>query len=172
MGDTIVGVQFGILSPEDIRKRSVVEVTTDKTYLSGQPAPNGVFDARFGVIENGKVCPTCKQTNQHCPGHFGHIELARPVYLYQFFETIEKLCNLVCLNCSKLLMPETDLAKIKSTGGARFKDIRDNMPKRPQKCPHCESAVFSKIAKVIGKAASTPTRIDSASVFKNHGHGL
>jgi DNA-directed RNA polymerase II subunit RPB1 len=154
MGDTIVGVQFGILSPEDIRKRSVVEVTTDKTYLSGQPAPNGVFDARFGVIENGKVCPTCKQTNQHCSGHFGHIELARPVYLYQFFETVEKLCNLICLNCSKLLMPETELEKIKSTGGARFKDVRDNMPKKPAKCPHCDSALFSKVAKVVGKAAS------------------
>jgi DNA-directed RNA polymerase II subunit RPB1 len=51
-------------------------------------------------------------------------------------------------------MPETELEKIKSTGGARFKDIRDNMPKRPQKCPHCESMIFSKIAKVVGKAAS------------------
>jgi hypothetical protein len=101
MGDTIVGVQFGIANPEDIRKRSVVEVTTDKTYQSNQPIPNGVFDARFGVIENGKVCPTCKQTNQHCPGHFGHITLARPVYLYQFFDTVEKLCNVICLNCSK-----------------------------------------------------------------------
>jgi DNA-directed RNA polymerase subunit A' len=83
MGDTIIGVQFGIANPEDIRKRSVVEVTTDKTYQSGQPVPNGVFDSRFGVIENGKVCPTCKQTNQLCPGHFGHIELARPMYLYR-----------------------------------------------------------------------------------------
>jgi DNA-directed RNA polymerase beta' subunit len=56
MGDTIVGVQFGIANPDDIVKRSVVEVTTDKTYLSGNPAPNGVFDSRFGeVIENGKV---------------------------------------------------------------------------------------------------------------------
>ncbi|NDB65957.1 MAG: hypothetical protein EB168_09875, partial [Euryarchaeota archaeon] len=72
MGDTIVGVQFGIANPDDIIKRSVVEVTTDKTYQSGQPVPNGVFDSRFGVIENGKVCPTCKQTNQYCPGHFGH----------------------------------------------------------------------------------------------------
>ena len=81
MGDTIVSVQFGIANPDDIRKRSVVQVTTDKTYQSNQPVPNGVFDGRFGVIENGKVCPTCKQTNQLCPGHFGHIELARPVYL-------------------------------------------------------------------------------------------
>jgi DNA-directed RNA polymerase II subunit RPB1 len=151
MGDTIVGVQFGISNPEDIRKRSVVEVTTDKTYQSNQPVPNGVFDSRFGVIENGKVCPTCKQTNQFCPGHFGHIQLARPVYLYQFFDTIEKLANLICLNCSKPVIAEfTTNAK----GAARFKEIRDSMGKRPTACTHCATPLFTKIAKVNGKAAT------------------
>ncbi len=154
MGDTIVGVQFGIANPEDIRKRSVVEVITDKTYQSNQPVANGVFDPRFGVIDNGKECPTCKQTNQFCPGHFGHIELARPVYLYQFFDTIEKLCNLICLNCSKPLMAEEDLDAIKTSGIARFKEIRDTMGKRPKACTICNTIVFDKIAKVVGKAAT------------------
>lgn len=153
MGDTIVGVQFGISNPEDIRKRSVVEVTTDKTYQSQLPVPNGVFDARFGVIENGKVCPTCKQTNQLCPGHFGHIELARPVYLYQFFDTTEKLANLICLNCSKPLMAYENLDKMSSKGMARFKEVRDTM-KRPDACANCETKTFSKVAKVVGKAAT------------------
>ena len=154
MGDIIIGVQFGIANPEDIRMRSVVEVTTDKTYQSNQPVSNGVFDSRFGVIENGKVCPTCKQTNQFCPGHFGHIQLARPVYLYQFFDTIEKLANLICLNCSKPLMTYDDLDSIKSSGMARFKEIRDNMGKRPAECANCQTSVFTKIAKVVGKAAT------------------
>ena len=149
MGDTIVGVQFGIANPEDIRKRSVVEVTTDKTYQSNQPIPNGVFDARFGVIENGKVCPTCKQTNQHCPGHFGHITLARPVYLYQFFDTIEKLCNAICLSCSKPFAYGDESL----TGMAKFKDLRDNL-KRPPACTNCGTATFYKVAKVVGKAAT------------------
>jgi DNA-directed RNA polymerase II subunit RPB1 len=154
MGDTIVGVQFGIANPEDIRKRSVVEVTTDKTYLSGQPAPNGVFDTRFGVIENGKECPTCKQTNQFCPGHFGHIQLARPVYLYQFFDTTERLCNLICLGCSKPLLDDDNLNSIKSAGGARFKEVRDALSKRPAQCPSCNTPVFAKVIKSVGKAAS------------------
>jgi len=154
MGDTIVSVQFGIANPEDIRKRSVVEVSTDKTYQSGQPVPNGVFDARFGVIENGKVCPTCKQTNQSCPGHFGHIELARPVYLYQFFDTVEKLANLICLNCSKPLMKYELLDAMSSSGMARFKEVRENI-KKPNACcaPHCGGAVFEKVARVAGTVA-------------------
>ena len=152
MGDTIVGVQFGIANPDDIVKRSVVEVTTDKTYLSGNPAPNGVFDSRFGVIENGKVCPTCKQTNQYCPGHFGHITLARPVYLYQFFDVIEKLCNCICLNCSvPLAYPSPE----SPPGMGRFKEVRDILgKKKPMMCPLCTTPVFSKVYKVVGKAAS------------------
>jgi len=152
MGDTIVGVQFGIANPDDIVKRSVVEVTTDKTYLSGNPAPNGVFDSRFGVIENGKVCPTCKQTNQYCPGHFGHITLARPVYLYQFFDVIEKLCNCICLNCSVPLARSNPDAP---PGMGRFKEIRDILAKKkPNLCPSCNTTVFAKVSKVVGKAAS------------------
>ena len=158
MGDTIIGVQFGIANPDDIVKRSVVEVTTDKTYQGSQPIPNGVFDARFGVIENGKVCPTCKQTNQFCPGHFGHIRLARPVYLYQFFDMIEKLANVICLNCSKPLASPEDMGYLKSSGLGRFKEVRDlrpnPRPKEPFECRHCQTPIFKKVAKVLGKAAT------------------
>jgi DNA-directed RNA polymerase II subunit RPB1 len=161
MGDTIIGVQFGIANPDDILKRSVVEVTTDKTYQSGQPVPNGVFDSRFGVIENGKVCPTCKHTNQFCPGHFGHITLARPVYLYQFFDWIEKLANIVCLNCSHVILGEDQLETLKSSGLARFKEVRDLItklrnqgPVKPSTCSNCSTPFFRKIARVAGKAAT------------------
>jgi DNA-directed RNA polymerase II subunit RPB1 len=152
MGDTIIGVQFGIANPEDIRKRSVVEVTTDKTYQSGQPVPNGVFDSRFGVIENGKVCPTCKQTNQLCPGHFGHIELARPMYLYQFFDTVEKLCNVICLNCSKPILAAEVLDSLTTKGMARFKEVRDQTKYTPV-CTTCETPMFAKVSKIAGTAA-------------------
>ena len=163
MGDTITGVQFGIANPDDILKRSVVEVTTDKTYQSGQPVPNGVFDSRFGVIENGKVCPTCKHTNQFCPGHFGHITLARPVYLYQFFDWIEKLSNIVCLNCSNVILEEavSQIEKLTSKGLERFKDAREIVAKvrtqgadKPTACSTCSTPFFKKIARVAGKAAT------------------
>jgi DNA-directed RNA polymerase II subunit RPB1 len=163
MGDTITGVQFGIANPDDILKRSVVEVTTDKTYQSGQPVPNGVFDSRFGVIENGKVCPTCKHTNQFCPGHFGHITLARPVYLYQFFDWIEKLSNIICLNCSNIILSDATelIGKLTSKGIERFKDAREIVAKvrtqgleKPSECSTCKTSFFRKIARVAGKAAT------------------
>ena len=127
MGDTIIGVQFGIANPDEIVSRSVVEVTTDKTYQGGTPVPGGVFDSRFGVIENGKVCATCKQTNLLCPGHFGHIRLSRPVYLYQFLDSIRNVLQVVCLSCSNPYMTDEQLNEIPKTltGMDRFAAVRE-----------------------------------------------
>jgi len=163
MGDTIIGVQFGIANPEDILSRSVVEVITDKTYQAGAPVPGGVFDSRFGVIENGKVCPTCKQTNALCPGHFGHISLARPVYLYQFLDTIQKILQNVCLTCSNPYLPDEELEKIEKihTGMDRFNAVREKTAnyktrelKASSTCPHCESPLLKKAEKAEGTVAS------------------
>ena len=65
----ICGVQFSISSPEEILKRSVVEVTQTILYESnGDPVIGGLFDPRMGVIDHGKICPTDNLDNRFCPG--------------------------------------------------------------------------------------------------------
>ena len=39
----IIGIQFGLLSPEEIIKNSVVEVTSRDTYNNGKPVIGGLF---------------------------------------------------------------------------------------------------------------------------------
>jgi len=157
MGDVIIGVQFGIANPEEIVKRSVVQVVTDKTYQAEKPVPGGVFDARFGVIENGKICPTCKQTNILCPGHFGHIQLARPVYLYQFVDPLIKILQLICHNCSIPYLPETELEIIagRVKGLDRFNEVRERTADykkelRDSGCAHCGTPTITKVIKEEG----------------------
>ena len=70
----IIGVQFSVMSPDEIRNRSVVEVTRHETYDKDTPVIKGLFDIRMGSTEMNKVCGTCHQNNILCPGHFGHIE--------------------------------------------------------------------------------------------------
>ena len=82
--ESIVGVQFSIFSPEEIERSSVVEITSHITHEGNEPKIGGLFDPRMGVLDNGKVCRTCAQTNHGCPGHFGHYRLTRPVYYIQF----------------------------------------------------------------------------------------
>ena len=162
MGDTIIGVQFGVANPEDILSRSVVEVKTDKTYQGDVPAIGGVFDARFGVTEQGRICPTCKQTHLLCPGHFGHIRLARPTYLYQFIEVVQKLLGVVCLSCSNPYLPDDYLEAIEkdTKGTQRFNAVREATTtykerdlKESLACGHCGSQLIKKVARQEGTVA-------------------
>ena len=54
----IIGIQFSILSPDEIRNNSVVEVTNRDTYINNKPVLGGLFDPRMGVLEPGIICPT------------------------------------------------------------------------------------------------------------------
>ena len=49
-------------------------------------------------------CLTCTGTMNECPGHFGHIELAKPVYHIGFLTKTIKLLRCVCFYCSKMLI--------------------------------------------------------------------
>ena len=122
--EPIVGIQFGIFSPEEIERRSVVEITNAGTFDGSEPRIGGLFDPRMGVLDNGKTCRSCGQTNHNCPGHFGHYKLARPVYYIQFFPTIMNIMNCVCIRCSKLLIDkELNKAVLKKKGEARWRAV-------------------------------------------------
>ena len=110
---SIEGVQFSILDSASIKRMSVCEITSTDTYSGSEPIIGGLFDSRMGVIENDKICKTCMQKNAFCPGHFGHINLARPVFHSQFFDTVRKLLRCVCYRCSALLIDPEDEAVCK-----------------------------------------------------------
>ena len=100
----IIGVQFSILSPDEIRKNSVVQITSPDTYINNKPVIGGLFDPRMGVLEPGLLCPTDGLTYIDTPGYFGHIELARPVFFIQYLKEIIKIPKCICFKCSKLLI--------------------------------------------------------------------
>ena len=66
----VKGIQFSVLSPEEIIKRSVVEINKTDTYAGSEPIVSGLFDSRMGVLEHNRICCTCEQKNIFCPGHF------------------------------------------------------------------------------------------------------
>ena len=122
--EPIVGIQFGIFSPDEIEKRSVVEITNAGTYDGNEPRISGLFDPRMGVLDNGKTCRSCGQTNHHCPGHFGHFRLARPVYYIQFFPLVLNVLSCVCIRCSKLLVDKALHPNMsKRRGEARWRQM-------------------------------------------------
>lgn len=53
------------------------EVMDEATH---KPKMGGLMDPRMGTIDRNFKCQTCGEGMSECPGHFGHIELARPVF--------------------------------------------------------------------------------------------
>ena len=120
----IIGIQFSMLSPEEIRKGSVAEITSKEAYINNKPVINGLFDPRMGVLEPGLICPTDGLDYMQTPGYAGHIELACPVFYIQYLSTIQKVARCVCFKCSKLLISKNKYKQaLKMQNQARWKYV-------------------------------------------------
>ena len=106
LNQTVKRVQFGILSPDEIRRMSVTEggIKYPEIYEGGKPKLGGLMDPRQGVIDRSARCQTCAGNMNAGPGHFGHIDLAKPVYHIGFIQKTMKILRCVCFYCSKLLV--------------------------------------------------------------------
>ena len=60
-----------------VAKIEYPEVMDETTH---KPKIGGLMDPRLGTIDRNFKCQTCGEGMSECPGHFGHIELARPVF--------------------------------------------------------------------------------------------
>ncbi|KAK9451487.1 DNA-directed RNA polymerase II subunit RPB1 [Limtongia smithiae] len=109
---TVKEIQFGILSPEEIKAMSVAKIeypeTMDETRQ--RPRVGGLNDSRLGSIDRNFKCETCGEGMTECCGHFGHIELAKPVFHIGFIAKIKKICEAVCFHCGKLKLDESNAA--------------------------------------------------------------
>ena len=134
MPSRIIGVQFSMLSPEEIRRSSVVEVTSRDTYKNNAPEPNGLFDPRMGVLEPRTICPTDGYTYIDTPGYFGHIELARPVLFIQHIKEIMKISKCICFKCSKLKLNKEQHSHAMNMTSEKRWDYVYNIASKVKRC--------------------------------------
>jgi len=124
--ETIKGIQFSLLSPDEIIKRSVCEVIKTDTYAGNEPVVNGLFDIRMGALELNRLCGTCGLKASLCPNHMGHIVLETPLYHIMFYDITRKLLKCMCFHCSKLLVSEDTTDKNFKEEIIRIKNIKNN----------------------------------------------
>jgi DNA-directed RNA polymerase subunit A' len=151
MSKVIDAIQFGLLSPDEVRRLSVVEIGTSDTYdEDGAPIAGGLMDQRLGTLEPRQRCRTCGNISINCPGHFGHIELAVPVVHVEFAKQIYKVLGSTCRGCGSILLDEDTKEKLRAQ---RHKDIemfgkvsdetsaeimkQAKKYKRHKECPYC-----------------------------------
>ncbi|KQC03835.1 MAG: DNA-directed RNA polymerase subunit A' [Methanoculleus sp. SDB] len=132
-------IEFGLLSPKEIRKMSIRKIIWADTYDDdGFPYPQGLMDLGLGVIDPGLRCKTCDQKASDCPGHFGHIELAKPVIHVGYTRLIRKLLRVTCRNCSRLLLSPSEVEKLLGPDDLRTENVSEKDIKKERVCPHCD----------------------------------
>lgn len=101
-------IQFGLFSPEETKNMSVCHIEYPETMdeVRHRPREKGLNDPKLGTTDRGTFCGTCGEKQEFCPGHFGHIELAVPVFHVGFITKIKKILESVCHNCGKLKTDE------------------------------------------------------------------
>ena len=87
----------------------MVQIEHAETMERGKPKPGGLSDPRLGTIDRKIKCDTCMAGMAECPGHFGHLELAKPMFHIGFIKTVLSIMRCVCFNCSKILADEVSL---------------------------------------------------------------
>ncbi|MCA1819732.1 MAG: DNA-directed RNA polymerase subunit A', partial [Halobacteriales archaeon] len=162
-------MEFGLLSPKEIRGLSATKVITADTYDDdGFPIEMGLMDPRLGVIEPGLRCKTCGQKVGDCPGHFGHIDLAMPVIHVGFVRVVRDILRSSCRGCGKLLFSERIRQDFDKSLQTYLQEEKDTalLAKRVSKeasnvtvCPHC------------GREHGT-IDVDKPTTFRENGHKM
>ena len=167
--EEVKGIQFSVLGPDEIIKRSVVKITKTDTYTGSDPVVGGLFDPRMGVLEHNKICTTCEQKNVFCPGHFGHIELAKPVFHAMFFDIVKKILKCVCYRCSRMLISQhTTIEELKNEMN-RILAIKNNQKRWEAYFKLCNTTTKIKVCgddKHIGCGCKQPDRYNKEASMK------
>ena len=107
-------VQFGTLSPEELKAASVAEITSSQMREGNKAKLGGLRDPRLGTTDRKELCVTCNSNYAECPGHFGHHELAVPVFHLGFQTHVLKILRSVCFSCSRIMCDRKDPRYLKA----------------------------------------------------------
>jgi DNA-directed RNA polymerase II subunit RPB1 len=150
----VSAVEFGIFSPEEIQRMSVLRITEPCLFSSNLPHPGGLHDSRCGVTDRRLRCATCHRSISDCPGHSSHISLQFPIYQAAFIDIVLKILKSVCFYCSSILLDANEYVALKKN---ITKDRKGRLSalvaatKSHRICPACSghNPVYSKQSLVI-----------------------
>ena len=177
-------IEFGVLGNKEVEEMSVIKeahgISKPESYNNFEPVIGGLVDKRLGVTDSHLRCATCGHKAIKCPGHFGHIELAEPIYHIGYIPYIKKILSCICIKCSKLLVYKNEFeieTMLKNRSGkARFAEIR-NLVKSVSYCQQVNYGCGAPVPKIkveIKKSTSAiniiaETNLSSLSADENTG---
>ncbi|MBS3053677.1 MAG: DNA-directed RNA polymerase subunit A' [Candidatus Aenigmarchaeota archaeon] len=127
----IKSIEFGFLSPKMIKEIAAIKIEHAELYdPDGYPIDGGLTDLHLGVVDPGLRCRTCGGTIGQCLGHFGYLELTKPVVHPLYGKKIYMILKAVCKGCGKPLGSADDMSRMGNPLVELYK-------KKVSTCPHC-----------------------------------
>jgi len=124
-------IDFGFLSPKMILDMATIKIEHAELYdPDGYPIDGGLTDLHLGVVDPGLRCRTCGGTIGQCLGHFGYLELVKPVVHSLYGKQIYMILKAICGKCSRPLASEEEIHELKDP-------LKELYKSRKAACPHC-----------------------------------
>ena len=135
-------VTYGVLTEGEIVAMAACEVFLPSNKGSAS-LENTPYDPRLGALDNADVCQYCDNKNKQCPGHFGYIRLAYPVYNPRHIDTVLSILKCICAQCAEPRISK-DVAgpMLSSKGFARLKLYKKHASAL-KNCSSCQAALYS-----------------------------
>ena len=162
-------IEFTIFRNKDIKQYSAISedpfgINLSESYENYEPKKGGLVDLRLGTCDIYLPCMTCGENSLECPGHFGHTELAEPVFHFGFLNHLKNILQCICLKCSNILIDKSqhNIKKILNKKPEfRFKEIK-NLTKPVNYCFYCGVPV-SKIKREVKDNGSIKIIVEHTS---------
>jgi DNA-directed RNA polymerase subunit A' len=114
-----------------IKEIAAIKIEHAELYdPDGYPIDGGLCDLHLGVVDPGLRCRTCGGTIGQCLGHFGYLELTKPVVHPLYSKKIYMILMATCKSCSKTLAKPEDIKKMGNPLVELYK-------KKVKACPYC-----------------------------------
>lgn len=140
-------IEFTILGNKEIKNMSVLDKNTaglviPDLYDNTEPKKGGLIDQRMGITSNELYCSTCGFSTNYCPGHFGHMDLAEPVFHMGFYDYLIKILRCVCIKCSKILIYKNENELIELLKNKRGKNRLIELKNLVKNVPYCQKTNY------------------------------
>ncbi len=97
-------IEFTLFGNDEIKRASAVAndtygINIAETYDLMEPKRGGLVDPRLGTADSQILCATCGLEYKYCQGHFGHTELAEPVFHIGYINIVKNILGCICIRC-------------------------------------------------------------------------
>jgi DNA-directed RNA polymerase beta' subunit len=170
----IDSIRFDMYDSEIIKKISACSIIEPEAYPKNSTIPNknGLHDPLLGISPYDRQsanCTLCGLDNENCPGHFGHVELAVPVYNPFLMKILHRLLNAKCFKCHRLKMRNKEKAYmflkfiLLKIGLIQEANILEGIVYSVEAHSECERMIINFIKEITGQQ-------DNMALEENNGY--